>query len=45
MLFIEVITVYCQNHAEHINTLCGQNADIFGVKVGGMFSNYWAAKC
>jgi hypothetical protein len=24
--FMEVIAVYCENHTEHINTLCGQNA-------------------
>jgi hypothetical protein len=24
MLFMEIIAVYCQNHTEHINTLCGQ---------------------
>jgi hypothetical protein len=26
MLFREIIAVYCENHMEHINTLCGQNA-------------------
>jgi hypothetical protein len=26
MLFTEIIAVYCENHMEHINTLCGQNA-------------------
>jgi hypothetical protein len=26
MLFREIIAVYCENHTEHINTLCGQNA-------------------
>jgi hypothetical protein len=25
-LFREIIAVYCENHTEHINTLCGQNA-------------------
>jgi hypothetical protein len=25
MLFREIIAVYCENHTEHINTLCGQN--------------------
>jgi hypothetical protein len=25
-MFGEAIAVYCQNHTEHINTLCGQNA-------------------
>jgi hypothetical protein len=27
MLFREIIAVYCENHMEHINTLCGQNAE------------------
>jgi hypothetical protein len=26
MLFSEIMAVYCENHTEHINTLCGQNA-------------------
>jgi hypothetical protein len=26
MLFREIIAVYCENHMEHINTLCGQNS-------------------
>jgi hypothetical protein len=29
MLFRETVAVYCENHAEHINTLCGQNAECF----------------
>jgi hypothetical protein len=27
MLFREIIAVYCENHTEHKNTLCGQNAE------------------
>jgi hypothetical protein len=27
MLFREIIAVYCENRTEHINTLCGQNAE------------------
>jgi hypothetical protein len=27
MLFRETIAVYCENHTEHINTLCGQNVE------------------
>jgi hypothetical protein len=26
MLFREIIAVYCENHMQQINTLCGQNA-------------------
>jgi neutral trehalase len=27
MLFRETVAVYCENHTEHMNTLCGQNAE------------------
>jgi hypothetical protein len=27
MLFRETVAVYCENHMEHTNTICGQNAD------------------
>jgi hypothetical protein len=29
MLFREIIAVFCENHMEHANTLCGQNTDGF----------------
>jgi hypothetical protein len=32
MLFGETVAVYCENHTEHINTLCGQNARDFVYK-------------
>jgi translation initiation factor IF-1 len=32
MLFRETVAVYCENHAEHINTLCGQNAETLYIK-------------
>jgi hypothetical protein len=32
------IAVCCENHAEHINTLCGQNAVFFNVKACGTYS-------
>jgi hypothetical protein len=28
MLFRETVAVYCENHTEHTNTLCGQNAEL-----------------
>jgi hypothetical protein len=34
MLTREIIAVYCENHMENINTLCGQNAE-FGVCLTG----------
>jgi hypothetical protein len=27
LLFGETVAVYCENHAEHTGTLCGQNAE------------------
>jgi hypothetical protein len=36
MLFREIIVVYCENHMEHTNTLCGQNAAIEYVKGVGI---------
>jgi hypothetical protein len=35
MLFRETIAVYCENHTEHTNTLCGQNAE---------FSIWWSRR-
>jgi hypothetical protein len=32
MTFSEIIVVYCENHTEQINTLCGQNAELLNVK-------------
>jgi hypothetical protein len=32
MLFGETVAVYCENHTEHINTLCGQNVEILALK-------------
>jgi hypothetical protein len=44
MLFGETVAVYCENHTEHINTLCGQNAEFWYVKAGGTYSDYCALK-
>jgi hypothetical protein len=27
MVFRETVAVYCENHTEHLDTLCGQNAE------------------
>jgi hypothetical protein len=27
MLFGETVAVYCENHTEHTDTLCGQNVE------------------
>jgi hypothetical protein len=31
MLFRETVAVYCENHTEHTNTLCGQNVQFCNV--------------
>jgi hypothetical protein len=36
MLFGETVAVYCENHTEHINTLCEQNAEY--VRASGIYS-------
>jgi hypothetical protein len=44
MLFGETVNVYCENHTEHINTLCGQNVEFWYVNAGGIYSNHWDLK-
>jgi hypothetical protein len=38
MLFRETVAVYCENHTEHTNTLCGQIRETFNVAGSGMYS-------
>jgi hypothetical protein len=42
MLFRETVAVYCENHTEHTNALCGGNEEILYVKAGGTHSKHWA---
>jgi len=35
MLYREIITVCSDIQTKHINTLCGQNVELFDVKPGG----------
>jgi hypothetical protein len=44
MLFRETVAVYCENHTENTDTLCGQNAESYYVKAGGTYNNRWALK-
>jgi len=44
MLYREIIAVCSDNHTEHINTLCGQNAESVSVQPGGTYSDHWALK-
>jgi hypothetical protein len=38
MLFGEAVAVYCENHIEHTDTLCGQNAEILKINECGTHS-------
>jgi hypothetical protein len=38
MLFREIIAVYCENHTEHVSTLCGQHIDCFRVRIACTYS-------
>jgi hypothetical protein len=42
MPFREITTVYSQNYTKHLNSLCGQNGEIFNVEAGGVYSNHYA---
>jgi hypothetical protein len=44
MMFRETVAVYCENHTQHTNTLCGQNAEFWYVKEGGTYGAHWALK-
>jgi hypothetical protein len=44
MLLREISPVHCENHTEHINTLCGQNAEIC-FKADGAYSYHCVAVC
>jgi hypothetical protein len=43
-LFKEILAVYSENHTKHINTLCGQNAELLIVEAGGTYSYHWVEK-
>jgi len=44
MLYREIKDGFSEIHTKHINTLCGQNAELLNVKIGGTYSNHWAVK-
>jgi hypothetical protein len=44
MLLGKRVSVYCENHKEHTDTLCGQNAEVWCVKAGDTYINHWALK-
>jgi hypothetical protein len=35
MLFKEIIIIYSKNYVKPINMLCGQNTELFNVKISG----------
>jgi hypothetical protein len=42
MLFRETVDVYWENHTEYTNTPCGQNAELFNIKVGDTYDYHCA---
>jgi hypothetical protein len=46
MLLGEIIAVCCENHTEHINTLCGQSTRVFNthIKAGATYSYQYDLK-
>jgi hypothetical protein len=36
-LFKEIIVVYTENRTKHINTLCGQNAELLNIIADGTY--------
>jgi hypothetical protein len=39
MLFRDTIAVYCENHTEHTNTICGQNEELQYLKADAAYNN------
>jgi len=44
MLYRDIIAVCSEIHTQHINTLCGLNAEFFNFKSDNTYSDYWAFK-
>jgi hypothetical protein len=44
MPFREIIAVYCENRTEHINTLCGQNAEFSSYLTGNILRLHYKAQ-
>jgi hypothetical protein len=40
MLFRETVAVYCENHTEHTDILCGQSEESLNGKTGGIHNNH-----
>jgi hypothetical protein len=37
MLFGKTVAVYCENHTEHTDTLCEDNAEFLYIKASGIY--------
>jgi hypothetical protein len=44
MPFMETAVVYCEDHTKHTNTLCGQSAEFYYAKAGGIYRTAGARK-
>jgi hypothetical protein len=44
MLFRETVAVYCENHTEHTDTLCGQNAELCNTEANGTHTYHYTVK-
>jgi hypothetical protein len=44
MLFMEIFSVYSENHTKQINTLSEQNAELLIIKAGGTYSYHLTLK-
>jgi hypothetical protein len=42
MLFRETVPVYCVNHREHTDALCGENAEFLNFEIVGTYSDLYA---
>ena len=40
MLYREIIALCCGIHTEHVNTLCGQNVELWDVQTNGVHSTH-----
>lgn len=45
MLFMKIIAVYFENHAQTINKSYGQNVELFSIRAGGTQNYNLALKC
>jgi hypothetical protein len=45
LLFRQAVPLYCENNAEHTNTLCGRNARFLYIKAGSTYSDLYVLKC